>query len=69
VVAGERQDLVQIFAEDTEIRQSVQEDHLKSVPDMHRLAKRFQRGFASLQVSKAAVCDMHFCYWLIHFIT
>ncbi|KAG2175155.1 hypothetical protein INT44_007643 [Umbelopsis vinacea] len=45
----ERQDLVQIFTEDTEIRQSVQEDHLKSVPDMHRLAKRFQRGFASLQ--------------------
>ncbi|KAH8551569.1 muts domain V-domain-containing protein [Umbelopsis sp. PMI_123] len=45
----ERQDLVQIFAEDTEIRQSVQEDHLKNVPDMHRLAKRFQRGFASLQ--------------------
>jgi len=51
VGTGERQDLVQIFAEDTEIRQSVQEDHLKSVPDMHRLAKRFQRGFATLQVS------------------
>ncbi|KAI9491905.1 muts domain V-domain-containing protein [Zychaea mexicana] len=44
-----RQDLVEIFYEGTELRQSIQEDHLKNVPDLHRLAKRFQKGIASLQ--------------------
>jgi DNA mismatch repair protein MSH2 len=44
-----RHDVVQVFFEDTELRQSLQEDHLKNVPDLHRLAKRFQKGTASLQ--------------------
>ncbi|KAF7722861.1 MutS-like protein [Apophysomyces ossiformis] len=44
-----RQDILEVFYQDTELYQSLQEDHLKSVPDLHRLAKRFQRGMASLQ--------------------
>ena len=47
-----RQDLLEMFYENTELRQSVQEDHLKTVPDLHRLAKRFQKGIATLQVIK-----------------
>ncbi|KAI8143014.1 DNA mismatch repair protein-like protein msh-2 [Fennellomyces sp. T-0311] len=44
-----RQDLVQIMYDNTELRQSVQEQHLKSVPDIQRLAKRFDKRMASLQ--------------------
>ncbi|CDH49315.1 dna mismatch repair protein [Lichtheimia corymbifera JMRC:FSU:9682] len=46
---GKRHDLVEMFYGGTELRQSLHNDHLKYVPDLHRLAKRFQRGIASLQ--------------------
>ncbi|KAG1051074.1 hypothetical protein G6F43_006697 [Rhizopus delemar] len=46
---NKRHDVVQVFFDDTELRQSLQEDHLKNIPDLHRLAKRFQKGTASLQ--------------------
>lgn len=39
-----------MFYEGTELRQSLHNDHLKYVPDLHRLSKRFQRGIATLQV-------------------
>ncbi|KAE8268372.1 hypothetical protein A4X09_0g3957 [Tilletia walkeri] len=45
----ERQDLVEIFVEDSATRQNVQTDELRYLPDLHRISKRLQRGIASLE--------------------
>ncbi|KAF8826805.1 hypothetical protein HHX47_DHR5000932 [Lentinula edodes] len=44
-----RQDLVQMFVDDTNSRRTLQDEYLKYMPDLHRVSKRFQRSQASLE--------------------
>ncbi|WFD33172.1 MSH2 protein [Malassezia sp. CBS 17886] len=44
-----RQALLQIFVDDMETRQLLQEEYLRVLPDMLRISKRFQRGAATLE--------------------
>lgn len=44
-----RHNLVEIFVQDTQLRQSLRENHIRKVPDIDRMAKKFQQSKATLQ--------------------
>ncbi|KAG8982990.1 MutS-like protein, partial [Tulasnella sp. 427] len=44
-----RQNLVEVFVDDPNSRRTIQDDYLKSMPDMRRICKRFQKSIASLE--------------------
>ncbi|KAG8940904.1 MutS-like protein [Tulasnella sp. 424] len=44
-----RQNLVEVFVDDPNSRKTIQDDYLKSMPDMRRICKRFQKSIASLE--------------------
>ncbi|OCH84761.1 hypothetical protein OBBRIDRAFT_839474 [Obba rivulosa] len=44
-----RQNLVELFVNDSNARRTLQDDFLRMMPDMHRICKRFQKSVASLE--------------------
>ena len=48
----ERQNVVEIFYEDSQIRETIQKECLNMVPDLHKLSKKFQKNKADLQGKK-----------------
>jgi DNA mismatch repair protein MSH2 len=45
----ERQNIVELFHDDPELRRTMQEGHLKRVPDVNRLMRKVVKAHANLQ--------------------
>ncbi|WVW80934.1 hypothetical protein I302_102925 [Kwoniella bestiolae CBS 10118] len=45
----QRQDIVEVFVDDSNTRIKIQDDILKAMPDFHRISKKFHRAVASLE--------------------
>lgn len=45
----ERQNVVEMFVNDGNTRRTLQEEHLRKMPDFHRICKRFHRSIAGLE--------------------
>ena len=52
LILEERLNLVEVFLLDCMLRQSVHEQHLLSLPDFPKLAKKLSLGKASMQVCR-----------------
>lgn len=44
-----RQQVVEAFFDDANTRRTMQDSHLKAMPDFHRISKKFHRRVASLE--------------------
>uniref|UniRef100_A0A1B6C2N8 DNA mismatch repair protein MSH2 n=1 Tax=Clastoptera arizonana TaxID=38151 RepID=A0A1B6C2N8_9HEMI len=46
---SDRHDVVEVLVQDTELRQSLYEEHLRKIPDLQALSKKLQRKKANMQ--------------------
>lgn len=55
----ERLDIVEAFHEDTSLRHTVRDNHLKCLPDLYRIMKKLQKGKGALVVSNSNIIAVY----------